>query len=414
MIPVCDIILQKNYTGLYVNSRFFTTMYLLLLISLGYVATDVYLPSLPAIAKYFQVSENDVQMTLFSYLLSFSLAPLLFGPLSDHIGRKKVLLMGILVSLLATVGCVFSHNILELIAFRFIQGLGTGAILIAGRATVSDLFVGNALVKQMSMMSMLMPLVLAVAPMLGGFLQEQFQWEAVFIFLIVYMMLIVILILVKSESLVRTSEEDIFQVFSKYRIHLNNPKFLAYGVNYILPSLGIFAYMTVSPFLFQEVIGLSPVEYGSLALYVGVTILVAGYINMKLIHYYSLTQLIGFGSVVVLFAGCLLLTFHFLNIMTTWSLLIPFLIFFICMPFSVINSASKCMTLVKGNFGAASALLSTFQFLVGAIASLIFSWIPDETALPLAICFIFIGVISLVNLRYASKIESVHQLGDIS
>ncbi len=231
-----------------VNSKFYTTTYLLLLISLGYIATDIYLPSLPALSIYFHVSDSEVQMTLFFYLLSFSLTPLIFGPLSDHVGRKKVLLGGIFISILATFGCLFAQNIYWLIAFRFIQGIGTGAVLISTRATVSDLFTGKALAKQISFITMLMPLVLAIAPTIGGVLQQSFHWQAVFIFLICYMMLIFFCIAFKSESLKNPSNEKISQIFSTYRSILKNRLFLIFGVNYVLPSLGFFAYLTVSPF----------------------------------------------------------------------------------------------------------------------------------------------------------------------
>lgn len=388
-----------------VKANFYTTTYLLVLISLGYIATDIYLPSLPALATYFHASDNEVQMTLFSYLMSFSLAPLIFGPLSDHVGRKKVILGGIFVSILATFGCLFALSIGWLIVFRFLQGIGTGAVLISSRATVSDLFTGKALAKQMSFMTMLMPIILAIAPTIGGMLQEAFQWQAVFIALICYMMLMFICVVFKSESLKKSSHENISQIFSTYRSHLKNRLLLAFAPNYVLPSLGFFAYLTVSPFLFQEILGLSPVEYGALALYVGGTIIVTGYINLKLIHYFSITQILYLGSSLMLLSGCLLMFFHMINILTTWSLLLPSLIFFTCMPLCVANAASKSLSFVHGNFGAASALLTTFQFLVGALASFIFSLISDETALSLAVCFIVVGILSLINLQYACKLE---------
>lgn len=387
------------------NSNFYITIYLMLLISLGYIVTDIYLPSLPALTVYFQASENEVQMTLFSYLLSFALCPLIFGPLSDHIGRKKVILGGVLISLLATLGCLFAQNILWLIISRFFQGLGTGAVLIATRATVSDLFTGKALAKQMSLVTMLMPLLLAIAPTIGGFLQEKFQWQANFIFVLFYLIVVLICVLMKTESLKKPSHEKISHIFATYRSHLSNTLFLVYGVNFVLPSLGLFSYLTVSPFLFQEMIGLSPVEYGSLALYVGATILVTGYINLKLIKHFEVNKILFFGGSLILFAGCLLAFFHFLGILTTWSLLIPSLLFFTCMPLCIANAASKSMSLVHGNFGTATALLSSFQFLIGALGSLIFSLIPQETALSLGICFICIGVLFLVNLQFASKLE---------
>lgn len=387
------------------NSKSYITIYLILLISLGYVATDIYLPSLPALSVFFHAGDNEVQMTLFFYLLSFSLAPLIFGPVSDHFGRKKVLLGGIVLATLATFGCLFASDIYSFIAFRFLQGFGTGAVLISSRASVSDLFIGKALAKQMSLMTMLLPLILSIAPTIGGWLQEHFQWQSVFIFLIVYMISIFVLVVVTPESLKHYSHEHFSQIFRKYSSHLKNPLFLVYGISFILPSLGIFAYLTTSPFLFQEIIGLSPSEYGSLALYIGATILLTGYLNLKLIHQFSISQILFFGACLTLFAGCLLMVFHFMHIMTTWSLLIPSLIFFTSMPLCVSNAASKSLSFVQSNFGAASALLTTVQFLVGALGSFIFSIIPDETALSLANCFIAVGVLSLINLQFAFKLE---------
>lgn len=402
---LCFLLLSIKNTVIVVNTKFYTTAYLLLLISLGYIATDIYLPSLPALSAYFHASDHEVQMTLFSYLLSFSLAPLIFGPLSDHIGRKKIILAGIMMSILATFGCLFAQNINWLIISRFLQGIGMGAVLIASRATVSDLFSGKALASQMSFLTMLMPLVLSIAPTLGGALQQNFQWQAIFIFLICYMAFLLLLVTFKSESMTTPSQEKLSQIFSTYRSHLQNGLLLVFSVNFVLPSFGFFAYLTVSPFLFQEIIGLSPIEYGSLALYVGGTILVTGYINLKLIHYFLVTQILYLGAILIFLAGCLLLLFYTMDILTTWSLLIPSLIYFTSLPLCVSNAASKSLSFVQRSFGAASALMTTIQFLVGALGSFVFSLIADETPLSLAICFILVGLLSFLNLKYACMLE---------
>lgn len=392
------------------SSKFFTTSYLLFLISLGYVATDIYLPSLPGLAAYYQTSDAEVQLTLFSYLVSFSLGPLLFGPLSDHIGRRKVLLGGILVSIIATLGCLFSQTIYELIAARFMQGLGTGAVLISARATVADLFIGKELTKQMSFMTMLMPIVMAMAPTLGGLLQENFNWQAIFIFLICHMFVILGWISLRTETLKNPSQASISQIFESYRAHIKNPLLLAFGINFILPCFGFFAYLAASPFLFQEVIGLSPLEYGTLALYVGATIIVTGYINLKLIRYFELTHIIYIGAALLVFAGGSLLAFHFLDWVTTLSVLIPSLLYFTCMPLCVANAASKALSFVKADFGSATALLTTFQFLMGALGSFMFSFLPAESVLTLALAFIGVGLLSLINLAFACRLEAKHKI----
>ena len=122
------------------DSRWIKTLYITILCSIGYVATDIYLPSLPAIAREFAVGEKEVQATLAIYLLSFAFTPLLFGPLSDHFGRKKVIVTGLTITLFATIGCALSSSISMLILFRLGQGVGAGAVVVSGRATIADLF----------------------------------------------------------------------------------------------------------------------------------------------------------------------------------------------------------------------------------------------------------------------------------
>lgn len=388
------------------KSSYYTTFYFLLLISLGYVATDLYLPSLPALSLYFQANDYEAKMTLFSYLLSFSISPLIFGPLSDHIGRKKILIGGVLSAIIVTFCCLFASTIEWMILFRFFQGIGTGAVLISSRASVSDLFTGKSLAKQMSLMTMLMPLILALAPTVGGFLQEALGWKAVFLFLLLYMILIFICIVFYPETLKQSSHEKISDVFSSYRSIFKNRLFLLFGINFILPSLGFFAYLTISPFLFQEILHLSPAEYGILSIYVGATILITGYINLKLLHYFSVTQLLSLGAFMMLIAGCSLLLLYTLNIFNTWSLLIPCLLFFTSLPLCVSNAASKTMSLIKTHFGAASALLTACQFLTGALGSFIFSILSNPSPVSLAICFIAVGLISLINLQYSYRLDA--------
>ncbi len=390
--------------GSAVSTTPYITIYLLLLIALGYVVTDIYLPSLPALSAYFHASDREVQITLSSYLLSFSLAPLIFGPLSDKFGRKKVILYGLFISIAATLSCLVAQTIQQFSAFRFLQGVGTGAVMIASRTTASDLFSGTALAKQMSLMTMLMPFVLAIAPVIGGILQQQLHWQSVFLFLASYMLVVTIWAALKPETLKNPSNKNLYKIFSSYRIHLRNRLFLVFAINFALPTLGVFAYLSISPFLFQTVLGLSPTQYGILALYAGGTIILTGYINLKLLHYISVTQIICTGIGMMILAGCLLLYFHLLGILTPWSLLLPALIYLTSVPLCVANTAAKAMNLVEDHFGAATALLTSFQFLIASCGSFIAS-IAYETTLPLALCFIGVGLLSLINLGFGCRLE---------
>ncbi|MGA8163792.1 MAG: multidrug effflux MFS transporter [Waddliaceae bacterium] len=374
------------------------TLFFLLLISVGLVATDIYIPSLPALADYFHTSERTTQMTMFSYLAGSALAPLIFGPISDHIGRKKVVGYGLVIAFFATWICLFALTMSWIILGRLIQGIGTGAVMISARAMIADTYTGKALAKQLSYIAMAMPLILSFAPMIGGFLQETFDWQAVFVFLIGYFIMIFMIAYYRSETLEKTTHKKLSQVFSQYRVHLRNRPFIHFGLGMGFPTAGLYAYFTASPFLFQEVIGLSPSQYGLLTVYIGAVVVSAAYVNARLIHRYSLSTLLWVGSSLMMLAGILMLVFYAMDIVTTWSVLLPTLLFMASIPFSIANSLAKAMSLVKHHFGIASALMTTGQFLLGATGSFLVSVLKDGTSFSLGSCFLIIGIASSLNL----------------
>ena len=118
--------------------------------------------------------------------------------------------------------------------------------------------------------------------------------------------------------------------------------------------------------------------------------------NLKLVHFFSVESILSFGASLIILSGGVLLYFHMMGILTMWSLLFPALMYFTSLPFCVSNGASKAMGAVKEHFGSATALLTTFQFLAGSLGSFICSLTSNDTVLPLALCFIFVGIVSLV------------------
>jgi Bcr/CflA subfamily drug resistance transporter len=378
-------------------------LFILVLVSISYFATDVYLPSLPSIGEAFSASETTVQLTLFSYLISFSSVPLIFGPLSDHIGRRRVIRMGLMIALVATVACIFSPTIEFLMIGRFFQGVGTGAVMIATRSMIPDLFTGKDLARQISNFTMMMPLVLACAPTVGGLLQEVYGWQSVFVFLSCYIAIIAICTTFFEESIKTRHKKTFFQVIAACKEFILNREFVLYGMGMVLPAIGVFAYLTASPFLFQEGLGLTPAAYGVLAFYVGGSIILSGFINSRLISFVSVNKLIFIGIGAVFTSGILLFCFHFLGIYTVWSVLGPTMLYFTCLPLTSSNSIAKALEKVTHSFGLANALLTTFQIFAGAMGSLVISFVPDITPVPLAVCFLLVGAALTITSTLACK-----------
>lgn len=379
----------------------FQTISLLLLISLGYLATDVYLPSLPAIGEEFSVSDSMVQMTMFVYMISFSFTPLVFGPLSDQIGRKKVILTGLIALLVGTLGCFISPSIYWLIFFRFIQGIGGGAIIISSRAMIPDLYQGVELAKKVTQVTMFMPFALAFGPLIGGFMQEQHGWRSVFQLLAVYIFFLVVKMRFVDESLKLFTERKAGRALESYRELLWNKQFVMVVLGLVFPAVGLFAYLSVSSFLFQEVLGLSPFQYGSLSIYIGGAVLISSFCNHKALGHFSVDSIIWTGIGLMTLSGLLLLFFHITGWVTSVTAVLPVLLYFSCLPLCISNSISKGMSMIDHSFGAAGALMTTTQFLAGSLGVLVFSLLKVNTVLPLAICFILMSLMTGMSHRLA-------------
>lgn len=380
------------------------SLYVLSVISLGYLATDIYLPSLPAIAKNFGTSDTHVQLTIFAYLASLSVAPLYFGPVSDSIGRKKIIVFGLLISLISSFFAIFQSSIVGLMFCRFLQGAGLGAALTAARTIISDLFRGKEFVKQISYIAMLMPLVLALAPVIGGALQENYGWRSIFVFLVIYITIILAIATRSSETLQTAHKFKFLDTLKNYIKIMQNIPFMLFSFCIVIPTVLIFAYLTASSFLFQKLIGLSPLEFGITSVYVGAIIMSFSFINAKLSNYFEPIYVLMVSALFITLSGILILFFSYNNAaISKWQLLGPVLLFFTCIPLGLANASSLAIAQIKTRFGAANAFLASLQFLSGAAASFVFSFIPETSALPLAAAFLIGGFILIITAIVANQ-----------
>ena len=158
-------------------------LFIVLFLILPQAATDIYLPSVHAISIYFAVHHNAVQLTISLYMLGLAVSQLVYGPLSDGIGRKTPLIIGLVISFVGCLLCLCAWRIEVLMLGRFIQGMGAGACSCLFRVILNDVFQGNAMVKASSYIIMIFTITLPIMPVVGGYLQHHFFWQANFIVL---------------------------------------------------------------------------------------------------------------------------------------------------------------------------------------------------------------------------------------
>ena len=168
---------------------------------------------------------------------------------------------------------------------------------------------------------------------------------------------------------------------------------------------GAFAYLTSSPFLFQKIIGLTPIQYGYLSLAFGFIVLVLSLANIQFLKYFKISTLINIGVSAIILGGGLLILFHFLGILTLWSLYGPCILFFASIAILRTNSIAKSIAQVSRNFGAANAILFSMQMSLGALSSFVFSFFKQTNGLSLGNYFFVLGLIALLLVFWAKKAE---------
>jgi len=240
-------------------------MFIILIAALsvgGLISTDIFLPALNNMRIYYQVSESQIQNSIAIFLLGISFSQLVYGPLSDSFGRKKILIIGMLIWFLSTLGVLYSSSINELLFLRLMQGVGSCAGITISRAIISDIMDRDEAGQLYFIIFPFVGMSPAIAPFIGGILNKHFGWQSCFVFLIIFIILTIILcFLTLKETLPREKRKKLsFIVFFKQTAQvLCNKKFIHYALIPCFAYGAYFSYIVESPFLLTS-LGL-PSEY---------------------------------------------------------------------------------------------------------------------------------------------------------
>lgn len=374
---------------------------LCLISSLGRFVLDSYLPSMPAIGEYFGISNAGTQYTLTLYLLGFSLSQLIYGPLSDHYGRRNVIIAGLGIFILGNLACALAATPNELLAARLIAGIGAGACGVLNRAIASDCFHGAEFSKAWSYTTTTLVLTLCFAPLIGGFAEQFYGWRANFTLSTLYVLFVLCLILKflpetnQRKSKVLRGKLDVRKVFANYYEVLTTRSFIAGTMCYTLSFAGVIAYFQVSPMIFIKVYGLTPTQFGWCSLVIAANYLLGGYVVNRTVKRVGTQKLLTIGTVLLLLGGLTMLlayAFHFTNI---FAILLTSSIYILGARIVIPNAIADSMKELRHLGGSSSALIGCMQMLGSSLVSLIIASLAHPPLLMLAVAFIILGGMTL-------------------
>jgi DHA1 family bicyclomycin/chloramphenicol resistance-like MFS transporter len=370
------------------NAPFFRTALILgLLSAIGPFAIDMYLPALPSIGADLHSDNSVTQLSLLAFFISFALAQLLYGPLSDMWGRKLPLYIGISIFVVASVGCALAQNIETLIAFRFIQGIGGAAGMVIPRAVVRDMHTGVQAARLMSLLMLVFSISPILAPLTGSAVIAFYGWRGVFWAVTIAAFIGILLLATQLEETRpahHRKESSIAGAMRAYGMLLRDRNFMTLT---FIGGLGIssfLVYLANSPFVLIEHYGLTPTQY-SFAF------------SINAVSFFAVSQATGwlgekFGLVRVMriaVTSYALVMIAMVAVMAAGLDQLPVMAVFLFAGYGflglVIPTSAVLALEDHGEIaGTASSLMGTLHFVISAVAMVFSSLVADGTALPMA------------------------------
>lgn len=342
-----------------------------MLTAIGPLSLDMYLPALPVISGDMETSASLVQASLTSCLIGLALGQLMFGPLSDIQGRKRPLLITLLMYAVISVLCAFQTNVWIFIILRFIQGFTGAAGIVIARAVVRDMYAGVDLTKAFAFLALINGAAPILAPVSGGFVLSFGSWKWVFIIIgLIGFTLFTAVLLWMKESLPESerSKGGIFQVVQTFGSLLKDKVFMGIALTQALVMSAMFAYIAGSPFVLQNIYEVTPLQFSLIFALNGIGIIISAQLAGRLSTRFSAMRILNTG-VLISFTGSVLFLTAVLIDGPLFFMIISLFLVVASVGMVSTSSLSLGMQNQKKSAGSAAAFLGLLPFIGGAVVS---------------------------------------------
>jgi DHA1 family bicyclomycin/chloramphenicol resistance-like MFS transporter len=376
--------------------------------TLGPFTIDMYLPAFPEIVEQFDTAASLVQFSLTACLLGLGVGQLVMGSLSDVYGRRTPLLISMAVYVASSLACAFSPTIGVLIASRFAQGFAASAGIVISRAIARDLYSGNELTKFFSLLLLVGNLGPLAAPIAGSGVLSFTTWSGVFISLALlgtYLLMMTKWRLPETLPSDRRSPTNVGNQLRNYGSLLRDRQFLGYMLAQGIMIAGVFAYVSGTPFIYQNIYGATPTVFALLFGSNGISLIIGSQIVGRMSHRVSERAFLLFGLWLALLASAAVLVVAIVH-GPLYALVIPLFIFVGAIGMTSTAAFPLAMESQAHIAGSAAALLGVVPFLLGAVVAPLVGIAGEDTAVPLGV--IILSSSAAAMLAYFFLVRSTH------
>lgn len=357
------------------------------LVALGQISTSTYIPSLPALVSALNTDMASVNLTMSLFLLGFAVGQLVYGPLSDRYGRRPVLLVGVLLYTGSSLVCALAPTITALIVGRLLQGMTACAGPVLGRAVVRDVFGVAGASRAMATIGVALAVSPAVAPIIGGALEEVFGWRSAFWFLVGVGVTVGTATWALLRETAPAPAADALKLSIQMRAWqtlVTSPIYWGYTLAVALVFAALMAFTAGAPFVFIDVLGLSPPVFGALAVFNVAGFLTGSLLARHFAHTVALDRLLLIGLVVSAGGGVAMAAFGLVGWLSVYAIIPPTMVFTCGMGLVLANGIAGAMIPFPAIAGAASAVLGFVQMTLSALAAAVVGLFAVSSQVPMA------------------------------
>jgi MFS transporter, DHA1 family, multidrug resistance protein len=371
------------------------------MVAIGPLSIDMYLPGLPEITRSLDASAAEVQLTLTACVAGIALGQLVAGPASDRFGRRRPLIVGLIAYSGVSLLCALAPTVHLLTGLRFLQGFAGGAGIVIGRAVVRDLYAGAAAARLFSSLMLVTGLAPILAPVIGAQVLKVTSWQGIFVVLAGLSLAIVTLAALALPETLKHRDPG-GHTLRTIRDLLMRRSFIGHALTAGLAFGALFAYISGSPFVLQEVYGLSPEAFSAAFGANGLGLVIGSQVNARLVIHYGPALLLRRALLVIVAASTALLAVVALGDLGVWPVIVTTFVVMSSLSFVMPNATALALAEHGEVAGTASALLGVTQFLVGGLAAPLVGIGGTGSAVPMAVVMLSLASGAVVVDRWRS------------